>query len=201
MDTPPLNTHPQAGQNLTSTIRERSHSPALVWFTGLSGAGKTTTATAVRKRLLAAGYSVVLLDGDELRRGLCADLGFSVADRRENLRRSTEVAKFLMSNGAIVLACFISPFREDRQNIRTQFSQSKFIEVFVDVPLEVCEQRDPKGLYRRARAGEITNFTGIDSPYEAPHQPDVRLPLATLDLEAAVETVLGALTLRGIIHL
>ena len=148
-----------------------------VWFTGLSGAGKSTIAAAVAQQLMTSGRPVTVLDGDEIRRGLNADLGFSAADRSENIRRIGEVARLMADAGLVVLVPVISPYRADRDRVRAIHADAglAFVEVFVDTPLEVCEQRDPKGLYARARAGELKGLTGVDDPYEAPEAPDVRI--------------------------
>lgn len=149
--------------------------PALVWFTGLSGAGKSTIANLVDRHLHADGFHTYLLDGDNLRHGLCADLGFSAADRTENVRRAAEVGRLMVDAGLIVLASFISPFRAERRLARTLVGAGEFIEVHVDAPLQVVEARDCKGLYAKARRGELRDFTGIDSPYEPPEAPELRL--------------------------
>ena len=154
--------------------------PRLLWFTGLSGAGKTSIADALERRLHAQGRHTFLLDGDNLRHGLSRDLGFSDADRVENIRRAGEVAKLVVDAGLIVFAAFISPFRSDRALVRGLFAPGQFAEIFVDVPLHVAEARDPKGLYARARAGEIDRFTGIDSPYELPVAPELRIDAVAL---------------------
>lgn len=174
--------------------------PAVVWFTGLSGAGKTTTATAVQARLTALGYRAFVLDGDHTRRGLCADLGFSATDRRENIRRNAEVAKLLTEAGLIVLACFISPFRADRRDARAKFAPGEFIEVFLDTPLAVCERRDPKGLYARARQGLIPDFTGISSPFEAPERAELVLQSGYATVSHAADRVLEVLRAQGVIE-
>lgn len=166
--------------------------PRLIWFTGLSAAGKSTIANALDHRLHAMGRYTALLDGDNLRHGLSRDLGFSDADRVEHIRRVGEVARLMTEAGLIVLAAFISPFRSDRAMVRARFEPGNFIEVFVDAPLAVAEARDPKGLYRRARAGEIAQFTGIDSPYEPPETPEVRIDTTTVRPEAAAELILRA---------
>jgi len=165
-----------------------------VWFTGLSGAGKSTIATAVAQQLLAADRLVSILDGDELRRGLNADLGFSAADRSENIRRVGEVARLMADSGLVVLVPVISPYRADRDRVRAIHVTAglPFVEVFVDTPLDVCEQRDPKGLYARARAGELTGLTGVDDPYEAPEKPDVHLAPGPIDDQAAA--IVAAIT-------
>jgi bifunctional enzyme CysN/CysC len=150
---------------------------ATVWFTGLSGSGKSTVAAELERALVAAGRPAYLLDGDNLRHGLNADLGFTAADRSENIRRVGEVARLFADAGVVALVPVISPYRTDRDRARAIHESAgvPFVEVFVDTPLEVCEARDPKGLYAKARAGEIKGFTGIDDPYEAPHHPDLRL--------------------------
>ena len=165
--------------------------PRVLWFTGLSGAGKTTIAKQVELQLHTRGRLTYLLDGDNLRRGLNRDLGFTEADRVENIRRAGEVAKLMWDAGLIVLCAFISPFRAERQAVREQFPAGDFLEVFVDTPLDVCRQRDSKGLYKRAMAGEIRNFTGISSPYEIPTAPDLHLNPGSVD--ELVEMVLGAI--------
>jgi adenylylsulfate kinase len=151
------------------------HTGLIVWFTGLSGSGKTTLSTALEHELFAQNKLVYLLDGDILRTGLCRDLGFSAADRHENVRRAGEVARVLADAGFIVLAAFISPFRKERDDIRAAMPAGKFIEVFVNAPLATCESRDVKGLYKKARANQIPEFTGISSPYEIPLQPELDL--------------------------
>ena len=167
--------------------RSKGQQPRCLWFTGLSGAGKSTVANLLERRLSALGYHTYLLDGDNLRHGLNRDLGFTAEARVENVRRVAEVAHLMVDAGLIVLVCVISPFRGEREFARTLFADGEFIEVFVDTPLEECERRDPKGLYRKARAGEISNFTGIDSPYEVPETPEVHLRTSGTELEAMVE--------------
>jgi bifunctional enzyme CysN/CysC len=147
--------------------------PRVLWFTGLSGSGKSTLANLVEQHLLAQGRHTYLLDGDNVRHGLNRDLGFTEADRVENIRRVAEVSKLMVDAGLLVLVSFISPFRSERQMARELFGENEFIEVYVSTPLEVCEQRDPKGLYKKARTGQLLNFTGIDSPYEAPEHPEI----------------------------
>ena len=154
---------------------QKGHQPALLWFTGLSGSGKSTLAGALEVELMQRGIHTYLLDGDNVRHGLCSDLGFATADRQENLRRVGEVAKLMVDAGLVVLAAFVSPYQAERDAIRARFADGEFIEVFVDTPLSECEQRDPKGLYKKARAGEIKHFTGIDDPYEAPEQAEIHL--------------------------
>jgi bifunctional enzyme CysN/CysC len=153
----------------------KGQQPTCLWFTGLSGAGKSTIANLVERKLHALGYHTYLLDGDNVRHGINKDLGFTPEDRVENIRRIAEVAHLMVDAGLIVLVSAISPYRSERRSARELFAEGEFMEVFVDAPLAVCEERDPKGLYRKARAGEIRNFTGIDSPYERPESPDVHL--------------------------
>jgi len=169
--------------------------PRVLWLTGLSGAGKSTLANALKKVLRARGVRVSILDGDNLRRGLNRDLGYSEADRAENIRRVGEVAKLMIDAGLIVLVALISPFRADRRKARELFEPGEFIEVHVSAPLKVCEMRDPKGLYRKARAGEIPDFTGISSPYEAPEAPQLKLDTARLSVHDCVQRILGVLGL------
>jgi bifunctional enzyme CysN/CysC len=180
--------------------RQAGHRSGVVWLTGLSGAGKSTLASALEQRLHAAGRRTYVLDGDNLRHGLNKDLGFSAADRVENIRRVAEVARLLVDAGVIVIASFISPFRAERAMARALFEPCEFIEVFVDVPLAVAEQRDAKGLYAKARRGELRNFTGIDSPYEAPETPELRLDMATLAVAEAVELAHEALQHSGLLE-
>jgi adenylylsulfate kinase len=177
----------------------KNQKPTVLWFTGLSGAGKSTVAGALENRLAQLGYHTYLLDGDNVRHGLCSDLGFSAQDRRENIRRIGELAKLMADAGLIVLTAFISPHRAERQMVRELLPEGEFLEVFVNTTLEVCEQRDPKGLYKKARAGEIANFTGIDSEYEVPLQPEIDLPAGEQGIDALVELCLVDLSQRGII--
>ncbi|MFM5336312.1 adenylyl-sulfate kinase [Aeromonas enteropelogenes] len=176
-----------------SRAEQKGQKPLVIWFTGLSGAGKSTLAGALEQALAAAGKHTYLLDGDNVRHGLCGDLGFDDAARQENIRRVGEVAKLMVDAGLIVLTAFISPFRAERQLVRNLVGEGEFVEVFVDAPLSVCEERDPKGLYKKARAGEIRNFTGIDSAYEAPEQPEIHLLNAGKPVEALVDELLTAL--------
>ncbi|WP_087720563.1 sulfate adenylyltransferase subunit CysN [Salinicola salarius] len=173
--------------------------PSIIWFTGLSGAGKSTVADALERQLFGMGYNTYLLDGDNVRHGLCRDLGFSDEDRQENIRRIGEVAKLMVDAGMVTLVSFISPFRDDRRMIRNLVEDGEFIEVFVNTPLSVCEQRDPKGLYRQARRGEISQFTGISSPYEAPESPEVEIDTSAYDLEETVGRLIAALRRHRII--
>ncbi|RAS09446.1 sulfate adenylyltransferase subunit CysN [Cupriavidus alkaliphilus] len=169
----------------------KHQSPRIVWFTGLSGAGKSTIANLVEKRLHALGHHTYLLDGDNVRHGLNKDLGFSEADRIENIRRVAEVARLMLDAGLIVLVSFISPFRSEREMARALAGDGEFIEVFIDTPLAVAEQRDPKGLYRKARRGELKNFTGIDSPYEPPEHPEIRIDTTGDTAEQAAERIVA----------
>jgi bifunctional enzyme CysN/CysC len=171
----------------------KGQKPCVLWFTGLSGAGKSTIANLVEKELHAMGYHTYILDGDNVRRGLNKDLGFTAADRVENIRRIAEVARLMLDAGLIVLTAFISPFRAERRMARSLVEDDEFIEIFVDTPLNVAEQRDPKGLYKKARRGEIKNFTGIDSPYEQPENPELSLDTTTLAPEEAASHVLALL--------
>ena len=155
--------------------RQKLQKPLCLWLTGLPGAGKSTIASILDERLVAAGKHTYVLDGDSVRNGLNSDLGYSEADRIENIRRVAEVARLLVDAGLIVLVALISPYRAQREAARSRFDSGEFLEVFVDAPLDECERRDPKGMYARARRGELANFTGIDSPYEAPMIPDVHL--------------------------
>lgn len=168
----------------------------LVWFTGLSGSGKSTLAVQLEAELYARGYKTYLLDGDNIRSGLNQDLSFGDADRVENIRRIGEVSRLFLDAGFIVLSAFISPFRDDRERVRQIVGSENHLEVHVDCPLDVCEQRDVKGLYRKARSGMLKNFTGIDSPYEAPGQPDVYLPTHQLSVEQSIEVLLKAVLPR-----
>jgi len=176
----------------------KSQKPCVVWFTGLSGAGKSTVANIVEKKLAALGQHTYLLDGDNVRHGLNKDLGFTDADRVENIRRIGEVAGLMVDSGLIVLTAFISPFRSERALARSVVDDGDFIEVFVDTPLSVAEERDPKGLYKKARRGELKNFTGIDSPYEAPENPEILVDTGTLSAEQAAEKVVKELRRKGI---
>lgn len=169
-------------------VLSKQQKPCVIWFTGVSGAGKSTLAEALERSLQAAGRHTYLLDGDRLRLGLNRDLGFSEHGRQENIRRAGEVAALMVDAGLVVLATFISPFCADRDAVR-QLLSGRFIEVFVDTSLHVCEARDPKGLYRRARAGQIKNFTGLDSPFEAPQAAELRFDTSSCSVEEAVQQI------------
>jgi adenylylsulfate kinase len=175
------------------------HRSAVLWFTGLSGAGKSTLAHAVARRLHEAGANTYVLDGDNVRHGLCGDLGFSEADRSENIRRIGEVARLFLDAGVIVLTAFISPYRADRDRVRQLMLEGDFLEIYCDCSLEVCESRDVKGLYQRARKGEVKEFTGISSPYEAPLAAELTVDTGGSDLESCVKQVIEMLRFRGIV--
>ncbi len=176
----------------------KKQKPAIVWFTGLSGAGKSTIANIVEQQLYAVGCHTIMLDGDNVRHGLCRDLGFTEADRVENIRRVGEVAKLMIEGGLIVLCSFISPYRAERDMVRALVGEGEFIEVFVDTPIGDCIERDPKGLYAKAKAGTLKNFTGIDAPYEVPDAPEVHLITHQKGPEPLADEVIAALRSRGI---
>lgn len=178
---------------------QKQQQAVVLWFTGLSGAGKSTVAGALEQALLKRGAHTYLLDGDNVRHGLCAGLGFSEADRNENLRRVGAVAGLMLDAGLIVLSAFVSPLRSQRDAIRASLPAGRFIEVHVATSLDVCEQRDVKGLYQKARRGEIANFTGISDPYEAPVEPEISLDTGVLSLDDSVQQLLQLLEQRGII--
>ena len=180
---------------------KNGHGSCVLWFTGLSGSGKSSIANAVSNELYRSGINEYVLDGDNIRHGLNRDLGFSNHDRTENIRRIGEVAKLFVDGGAIVTTAFISPFRDDRDQVRSLFEEGEFIEVFVSCPLEECERRDPKQLYVKARRGEIKDFTGIHSPYEEPGNPEIIIRSELLSVEEAVRDILGYLHARNIIQL
>lgn len=175
------------------------HRSTVIWFTGLSGSGKSTLAHAVEEELHQLGCRTFVLDGDNVRHGLCSNLGFSIEDRRENIRRIAESAKLMMEAGVIAMTAFISPFREDRERARSLFPHGDFIEIYCAAPLEVCEGRDVKGLYARARAGEVKEFTGISSPYEPPVKPELVVDTGGQSLEDCVGQVMAALRTRGVV--
>jgi bifunctional enzyme CysN/CysC len=175
----------------------KHQNPCILWFTGLSGSGKSTIARALEDRLTGAGYHTYMLDGDNLRHGINRDLGFTDADRVENIRRAGEVAKLFVDSGLIVLCALISPFRAERHMVRDLVEDDEFFEVFVETPLEECMRRDPKGLYLKAKSGALKNFTGIDSPYEVPEHPDLTLHTLEASPEALAEIVLRRLRDTG----
>lgn len=181
--------------NITKADRakQKAQVPKCIWLTGLSGSGKSTLANALEVALTAQGKHTYLLDGDNVRHGLNKNLGMSDEDRTENIRRVSEVAKLMVDAGLVVVTAFISPFRADRDAARALFEDGEFVEVFVDAPLEKCEERDPKGLYKKARAGVIKEFTGIDSPYEAPDRAEVVINTADNDIEACVKQLIAAI--------
>ena len=183
--------------NKEARAAQKNQSPCILWFTGLSGAGKSTIANLVEKKLYALGCHTYLLDGDNVRHGLNKDLGFTDADRVENIRRVAEVSKLMVDTGLIVLVSFISPFRSERRMARELVEDGEFLEVYVDTPLAEAEKRDPKGLYKKARAGEIRNFTGIDSPYEAPENPEIRIDTTSLSAADAADQIVEQLKTAG----
>ncbi|MCP9884389.1 adenylyl-sulfate kinase [Synechococcus sp. ATX 2A4] len=190
----------QASVDRTRQAERQGHNSAILWFTGLSGSGKSTLANAVNAELFARGLSSYVLDGDNIRHGLCKDLGFSDHDREENIRRIGEVAKLFLDAGVIVLTAFVSPFRADRDKARALVNAGDFIEIHCAADLEACESRDPKGLYAKARAGQIKEFTGISSPYEAPMAPELRVESGKRNLQDCVEQVICELEGRGILR-
>jgi adenylylsulfate kinase len=177
----------------------KSQKPCLLWYTGLSGSGKSTVANAVDALLFKLGCHSYLLDGDNVRHGLNGDLGFTDEDRVENIRRISEVSKLFLDAGLIVSTAFISPFTEDRTRARDKLEKNEFIEVFIDTPISVCEQRDPKGLYKKARAGEIKDFTGIDSTYDVPENPEIHVKTAELSIQECAEQIVNHLVEHGFI--
>jgi adenylylsulfate kinase len=177
---------------------QNGHRGAIVWFTGLSGSGKSTLAHAVEETLHQRGCHTFVLDGDNVRHGLCGDLGFSSKDREENIRRIGEMAKLYMEAGVIALTAFISPYRADRERVRGIVGHGDFIEIYCDAPIEVCEARDVKGMYKKARAGLISEFTGISSPYEVPKNPELIVNTSGSELEACVQQVIGEMVQRGL---
>jgi len=190
----------------TTVTRERreaqkGHRGAIIWFTGLSGSGKSTLAHAVEEFLHQRGFRTFVLDGDNVRFGLCGDLGFSAKDRHENIRRIGEVARLFMEAGVIVLTAFISPYRIDRESVRGKVQRVDFIEVYCNASIETCKTRDVKGLYKKACAGEIAEFTGISSPYEVPENPELTVDTEAASLDDCVEQVIGEMTNRGIYSL
>ncbi len=185
--------------NRKAIAEQRGHRSVILWFTGLSGSGKSTLANALNAELFDQGLASYVLDGDNIRHGLCKDLGFSDADREENIRRIGEVSKLFLDSGVIVLTAFVSPFRADRNKARALVDQGDFLEIYCAADLETCEQRDPKGLYLKARSGAIKDFTGISSPYEAPISPELKVDTGSQDLKTSVEEVLAKLKEQKII--
>src|SRR5687767_11653955 len=186
----------QAENKITAAQREQrnGHRGLVIWLTGLSGAGKTTVATELERQLFAAGKHTYLMDGDILRHGLCSDLNFSAEARRENIRRAGEVAALFADAGVIVIAAFISPFRADRERVRKCLPDGRFVEVFVNAPLAVCEKRDVKGLYAKARTGQLKEFTGVSAPYEAPERPEINLHTDVTTPQEAVQEIIHYLS-------
>ena len=200
------------GKNVSSNVswhqatvsRERremrnGHKGAVIWFTGLSGSGKSTLAHAVEEVLYQHGCHTFVLDGDNVRHGLCGDLGFSPESRQENIRRVGEVAKLFMEAGTIILTAFISPYRADRDLVRSLITGNDFIEIYCDAGIDVCESRDVKGLYKKARLGEISEFTGISSPYEAPQNPEIQVHTGEKTLSECVDQIMQVLVTRGVL--
>lgn len=179
----------QASVSHKQRVELNGHQPAVLWFTGLSGSGKSTVANAVDKMLHDLNCKTYVLDGDNVRHGLNGDLTFTNEDRIENIRRIGEVSKLFIDAGILVSTAFISPFKADREMVRKQLGKGQFLEVFIDTPIEICEQRDPKGLYKKARAGEIKNFTGIDSAYETPNSPEIHVEAGTKSVEECARQV------------
>ena len=178
--------------------QQNKHKSAVLWFTGLSGSGKSTLAHAVEEKLHQQGYRTFVLDGDNVRHGLSSNLGFSEADRKENIRRIGETAKLMMEAGIVTITAFISPYKKDRASVRNLMPHGDFIEIYCKTTIEICEKRDVKGLYKKARAGVIKNYTGIISPYEAPEKPEIEIDTEKLTLSESIEKVLENLTKRGI---
>jgi adenylylsulfate kinase len=200
--------HPPASSNVvwhhatvTRARREaqNGHRGAIIWFTGLSGSGKSTLAHAVEESLYQRGCRTFVLDGDNVRHGLCGDLGFLVNDRQENIRRIGELSKLFMEAGVIVLTAFISPYLADRERVRGMVAHGDFIEIYCNASLEICESRDVKCIYKKARSGEIANFTGISAPYEAPINPELIVNTGTAELDSCVQQIIGEMIQRGII--
>ncbi|MBA1288768.1 adenylyl-sulfate kinase [Pseudomonas japonica] len=189
-------TRHQASTTAEARAAQKSQRPCVIWLTGLSGSGKSTLADALEKKLIEHGKHTYLLDGDNVRLGLCKDLGFSDKDREENIRRVSEVAKLFVDAGLIVITSFISPFQRDRELAKSVIGEESFVEVYLSTPIEECERRDPKGLYKKARSGLIKHFTGIDSPYEAPLAADQVIDTIQDSLETAVDQVITYLHRR-----
>lgn len=173
--------------------KQKQQRPCVLWFTGLSSSGKSTIAGAVEQKLFELGHHTYLLDGDNVRHGLNKDLAFTDNDRVENIRRIGELSKLMIDAGLLVMTAFISPFREDRRMVRSLFQQHEFIEIYMDTPIDECERRDPKGLYKKARKGEIKNFTGVDSVYEVPEAPEVVINTVDLSIEECADQIINYL--------
>lgn len=188
-------------QNITKKDRAEllNQKPMLLWFTGLSGSGKSTIANTLEKRLYQLKYKTVLLDGDNIRHGLNNNLGFTDSDRVENIRRIAEVSKLFIDAGIIVITAFISPFIKDRKIVKDLVEENEFIEIFIDTPIYICKKRDPKGLYQKAMQGEIIDFTGVSSPYESPLNPNINLKTDKLSINESVDKILEYLKLEGYI--
>lgn len=184
--------------NKDARARQKQQKPFCIWLTGLSGAGKSTIANLLEKHLFASGKHTYILDGDNIRHGLNRDLGFSEADRVENIRRAMEVARLFVDAGLVVIVAFISPYRAERDLARSRFEPNEFAEIYIDASLEECERRDPKGLYAKARRGELANFTGIDSEYEPPELPEIRLDTVANSPDECVEIILGYLDSKAL---
>jgi adenylylsulfate kinase len=180
-------------------VKLTKQKPCILWFTGLSGSGKSTIANALEEALYENENFTYLLDGDNIRHGLNKDLGFDDNSRVENIRRIGEVAKLFVDGGFLVLSAFISPFKKDRDVVKKLVDSDEFIEVFIDTPLEICKKRDPKGLYNKVKAGEIKNFTGIDSPYEKPLEPQIHIQTEKIDIKTSVDKIINYLTIKGYI--
>lgn len=189
----------QHATNKASRGAQKNQTPRVLWLTGLSGSGKSTIANLLEQKLVAQGKHTYLLDGDNVRHGLCGDLGFSDKDRVENIRRISEVAKLFVDSGTLVITAFISPFKADRDYCREILDDNEFVEIFIDTPLEVCEARDPKGLYKKARSGDIPHFTGIDSEYQAPVNPEITVTYQDEDAVATAERVYALLVNKGLV--
>tara|TARA_B100000029_G_scaffold503428_1_gene580304 strand:- start:2771 stop:3409 length:639 start_codon:yes stop_codon:yes gene_type:complete len=189
----------QASVSRDAISQKRGHKSAILWFTGLSGSGKSTLANAVNVALFQRDMSTYVLDGDNVRHGLCKDLGFSDVDREENIRRISEVSKLFLDAGVIVLTAFVSPFCRDRAKARSLVDSGDFVEIYCSADLQTCEKRDTKGLYAKARSGEVKDFTGISSPYEEPQDPELRIDTGLIELDTCVETVINKLVDMNII--
>jgi bifunctional enzyme CysN/CysC len=184
--------------NKNARARQKLQKPFCLWLTGLSGAGKSTIANLLEKQLFASGRHTYVLDGDNIRQGLNRDLGFSEADRVENIRRTMEVARLFVDAGLVVIVAFISPYRAERDRARSHFEPDEFVEIYIDASLEECERRDPKGLYAKARRGELVNFTGIDSDYEPPEAPEIRVDTVAKSPDECVDLILSYLDSRAL---